>query len=172
MERYRSFVTERLILRPTLPEDAGFILELFNSPKWLKYIGDREIKTVVDAEEYIRKVMLSQRMRLGYSCYTIVRKEDGCKLGTCGLYDRKGLKGIDIGFAFLPSYERMGYGYEAAAKLKTLALSEFGLRTLYAITRSDNVSSQSLLKKIGMIPEGRTLLPNDPEDWLVYRSVK
>ena len=41
--------TERLILKPTSSDDAEFIYELLNSPKWLKFIGDRNIKTIEDA---------------------------------------------------------------------------------------------------------------------------
>ena len=39
MSPYKTFETERLILKPTLEEDAAFIYELFNTPKWLKTLG-------------------------------------------------------------------------------------------------------------------------------------
>ena len=53
MNQYKKFETERLILKPTSEEDAEFIFELFNTPKWIKYIGDRNIKTLEDAKNYI-----------------------------------------------------------------------------------------------------------------------
>jgi len=109
MHNYKAFETGRLILKPTSEEDAEFIFKLFNTPKWLKYIGDRNIKTVENARAYIKTVMLSQLRKLGYSSYTLVKKQDNVKVGTCGLYNREGLAGIDIGFALLPEYEGKGY---------------------------------------------------------------
>jgi hypothetical protein len=47
--------TNRLILSKITVDDAPFILELMNTPGWLKYIGDRNIKTVEDAAESIKK---------------------------------------------------------------------------------------------------------------------
>lgn len=42
MPNYKTLETERLILKPSIEEDGGFI----NRPKWTKYIGNRNIKTV------------------------------------------------------------------------------------------------------------------------------
>ena len=84
MSQHKIFETERLILKPTSEEDAEFILELFNTPKWIKYVGDRNIKTVENAREYIKTKMLSQLEKLGYSNYTLIRKADNCKIGLCG----------------------------------------------------------------------------------------
>lgn len=42
MNNYQAFETDRLLLQPTSTSDAQLIFELLNSPKWLKYIGDRK----------------------------------------------------------------------------------------------------------------------------------
>ena len=46
--------TERLLLRRLHAGDAEFILELVNDPDWLRYIGDKGVKTLDDAGNYIR----------------------------------------------------------------------------------------------------------------------
>lgn len=162
MERYPEFETPRLWLRLTSYEDAAFILELLNSPKWLKYIGDRNVHDLASAKVYIQKRVQSQYERLGFAGYTLIRKSDQQKLGCCGLYDREGLEGIDLGFALLPQYEGQGYGGEAAARLKEAAFAEIGLPSLCAITTKDNLASQSLLKKLGFQLDRITRLPDDP----------
>jgi RimJ/RimL family protein N-acetyltransferase len=172
MSRYKIFETERLTLKPTSEEDDTFIFELLNTPKWIKYVGDRNVKTVEGAREYIKIKMLPQLKRLGYANYTVIRKADNCKMGTCGLYDREGLEGIDIGFAFLPEYERKGYAFESASKLKEVAFNEFGLTQINAITVKDNISSQKLLEKLGMKLNGTTKIPNDNEELLLYKIEK
>ncbi|KIX22467.1 GNAT family acetyltransferase [Flavobacterium sp. 316] len=169
MTDFKTFDTERLILRPTSKEDAKFIFELFNTPSWLKYIGDRNIRTIEDAAIYIENKMLSQLEKLSFSNYTIIRKSDNAKIGTCGLYDREGLDGIDIGFAFLPEYGKKGYAFEAVEKLKNSAFEEFKLKEIIAITRKDNFSSQKLLEKLDLKLEGIAKLPNDDEEWLLYK---
>ena len=165
---YQGFETERLILKPTSEEDAEFLLELVNTPKWLQYIGDRNVRTIEDAKEYIKVRILPQFQRLGYANYTIIRKSDLAKMGTCGLYDREGLKGIDIGFAFLPQYEKKGYAFESADKLKQIAFAEFGIPEINAITSKGNLSSQKLLEKLGLTITGTTILPEEEEELLLY----
>lgn len=59
-------ITERLIIIPISKEDSSFMYELMNSPKWLKYIGDRKVHTVEDAEKHIELKMRPQLERLGF----------------------------------------------------------------------------------------------------------
>ena len=169
MNKYKTFETERLILKPTSEEDVEFVIELFNTPKWLKYIGDRDIKTVENAREYINTKSLPQLNKLGYSNYTVIRKLDNVKIGICGLYDRDGLEGIDIGFAFLPEYEGQGFAFESANKLIDVAFNVFRISDISAITVEDNISSQRLLEKLGLELNGTTKLPDEDEELLLYR---
>jgi RimJ/RimL family protein N-acetyltransferase len=168
MKEYTIFETERLILKPTSEEDADFFLKLVNAPKWLKYIGDRNLRTVEDSLTYIQNKILPQRARLGYSSYILIRKLEKDKIGICGLYDRKGLEGIDIGFALMPEYEGKGYAFEAINQLIHIAFSEFGINELKAITTKDNLSSQKLLEKLGLRLMGTTKLPDDDKIFLLY----
>ncbi|MUP45273.1 N-acetyltransferase [Gramella sp. BOM4] len=169
MSDYKSFETERLLIRPASIEDAGFILELFNSPKWLQFIGDRNLKTEEDARKYIEDVMLPQLRSHGFSNNIVIRKSDGRKMGSCGLYDREGLEGIDLGFAFLPDYEGKGYAIEAASEIVRAAKEEFGIDRLEAITLEENAGSRKLLEKLGFELKGTIRIPNDPEELMHYK---
>ena len=169
---YKTFETARLLIRPTTENDAEFILVLLNTPKWIKYIGDRNVKTMASAKAYINEKIIPQLKRLGYSNYTVIRKEDNRKIGTCGLYDREGLDGIDIGFAFLPEYEGKGFAFEASNRIKDAAFDEFKIKSISAITAKDNVSSQRLLEKLGLKFAGTTKLPNKDVELLLYTLEK
>ncbi len=168
MSAYQTFETERLLIRPTQTADAEFILELLNSPKWIQFIGDRKVYTLEEAAEYIRSRMLPQFERLGYSNNTVIRKEDGKKIGTCGLYDREGIDGVDIGFAFLSEFEGKGYAFEAAEVIKNAAFDFFGLSVINGMTTKDNFSSQKLLEKLGLKLMGTIRMPNDDEELLLF----
>lgn len=169
---YKRFETERLKIIPTTEKDAEFILELFNSPKWLKYIGDRNVRTVEEAKNYIKTKMLPQLEKYGYSNYIVINKADKKKIGTCGLFDRVGLEGIDIGFAFLPEYEKKGFAFEAANRIKTAAFEDFGINMLSGITTKDNVPSQKLLEKLGLKLIGTAKLMDKDEELLLYKIEK
>ena len=171
MKLYKSFETDRLLLRPTGVQDAVFVHRLMNSPKWLRFIGDRKVDSPDKARQYILEKMLPQLERLGFSAYTVIRKEDGQPVGSCGLYDREGLEGIDIGFAFLPEHEGKGYALEASRRLLQAAGEDFGLDTILAITDMDNERSQRLLERLGLQPQGPIHLNEEGTELLMY-SIK
>jgi [ribosomal protein S5]-alanine N-acetyltransferase len=149
-----NFETDRLEMHVASKDDAEFILELVNSPKWLQFIGQRNVHTIEDAEMYIEKRMVSQQKELGFSNYIMVIRSSKQKIGTIGLFNRPGLEGIDIGFALLSQYESQGFALEAANKLKHIAINELNLSFLNAITTYDNLSSQRLLEKLGFEASG------------------
>lgn len=169
MRRHKTFETERLFLRPTDEQDAEFIFELMTSPKWLQNIGNRGIHTVEEAATYIQMKMLVQLERLGFGNYTVIRKSDGAKMGTCGLHDRPGLDGIDIGYAFLEQYHGQGYAFEAAERLKQAAFEDFLFTGLCAITTHENIPSQRILEKLGLKFVGTVHLENDPKELRLYK---
>jgi RimJ/RimL family protein N-acetyltransferase len=163
------FETERLFLKPTTIEDASFIYELLNTPKWLQYIGDRNVASIKSAEKYIQENILPYFKKNGFSNYTVIKKEGLEKIGSCGLYDRKGLEGIDIGYAFLPQYEGKGYAFEAANKIKEVAFSVFKIPTLLAITSQKNLGSQKLLQKLDFKYDRLIKIPNDDDELMLYQ---
>ena len=169
MKPNANLETERLILKPTVTDDAVFIFDLLNSPKWKKFIGDRQIHSLADAIAYIEERIRPQQVRLGYSNYTVIRKKDGAKIGSCGLYDRQDLEGIDLGFAFLPDFEKQGYGFESANKLLDTAINKFELEQVSAITTRENTASQKLLKKLGLKHIRNIVLPRDDAELMLYQ---
>ena len=165
---YSEFESERLLIRPTSEEDSSLIYQVLNTPKFIKYVGDRKIRSVRDAEQYIQEKMLPQLKALGYSSYTLITKNEGVKIGVCGLYDRKGVDGIDIGFGLLPQYEGFGYAYESAGKLLHAAFQDFNLQEIKGITSKDNIASQKLLEKLGLRLVGVSQLLTEKQELLVY----
>lgn len=168
MKTYKNFETERLIIQPTSTRDAEFILELLNSPKYIQFVGDKNLKNTEDAEKYINDRMITQLERLGYSNYTVLRKSDNITIGCVGLYDREGVDGIDIGYSFLPEFEGKGYAFEAAVELKRAAKEEFNLKDLNAITVQENRGSRKLLEKLGFEFKEIIHIPNDPNELMLY----
>lgn len=166
----KSYETERLILKPAEVQDADFFLELYNMPSFIQYIGDRNLRTKEDAENYIKNRFLPQIEKLGFGNYVVILKEDNTKIGAVGIFEREGLDVLDIGFSFLPNYEGKGFAYESANKLKEVAAKYFGVHKISAITTKDNFSSQKLIEKLGLKFQKMVTIPNDDEELMYYEN--
>jgi len=143
--------TERLTLRHLSPDtDAEFILRLLNEPSFLRYIGDKDVRTLDDARTYIRNGPLKSYAENGFGLYRVGLKESDAAMGICGLIKRETLTDPDIGFAFLPEYWNQGYAYESAEAVMQHARAELGLGRILAITSPDNDASGKLLGRIGL----------------------
>jgi RimJ/RimL family protein N-acetyltransferase len=160
--------TKRLVISKVTLKDASFFLELMNTPHWIKYIGDRNIRTVKDAEQYLKNGILKSYSTLGYSFYKIVLKSNRSKaIGICGLIKRNQLEFSDLGFAFLPEYERKGYAYESSMAVLEFVKKDFGLNKVGAITLEININSIKLLKKLGFSFE-KKIKPFDDDKELLF----
>ncbi len=166
----KFYETERLIMRPMSLEDGEFILDLYNRTKFIKYIGDRNLKTVSDAENYIKSRFLPQFEKLGFGNYVIITKEGHHKIGGVGIFEREGLDIVDIGFSLLDEFEGKGYAYEAALKIKSIGMNDFGLQKISAITTKDNFSSQKLIEKLGLKFQKFVNIPDDPAELMYYET--
>ncbi|PTX62362.1 RimJ/RimL family protein N-acetyltransferase [Kordia periserrulae] len=153
--------TERLRLREFSLEDAEFILALVNTPAWIQYIGDRNIKTPGVAEEYIQETLQKSYAKNGFGLWLMERKEDEESIGMCGLVKRQSLEHVDIGFALLPEYGRQGYTLEAAKATLQYSKEKLKLNTIVAITDPENIASIGLLHKLGMQFDKKLQLSED-----------
>lgn len=153
--------TERLVLRWFCLDDAAFILQLLNDPGWLRFIGDKGVRSVEDARTYLANGPIAMYARTGFGLYLVLRKADQAPIGMCGLIRREGLDDVDIGFAFLPAYASQGYAREAAAATLAHGKRAFGMKRVVAITTPDNEKSIRLLEKIGLAFEKMVTVRSD-----------
>ena len=160
--------TERLILRRLSAEDAGFILDLLNQPSFIHFIGDRGVRNLEDARQYILKGAVTSYERFGFGLYLTLLKEAQVPIGICGLVKRDTLKDADIGFAFLPQYWAMGYAFESASAVLAYARNGLGLKQVLGITTPDNQRSIHVLEKIGLKFEKMVRLSKDAEELKLF----
>ncbi|HEX7012501.1 MAG TPA: GNAT family N-acetyltransferase [Steroidobacteraceae bacterium] len=142
--------TERLALRRLTFDDDAFIYRLVNEPSWLEYIGDKGVRCLEDARDYIRNGPMQMYDQYGFGLYLVQLRSDSTALGLCGLIKRDALPDVDIGFAFLPEFWGRGYAFEAASAVLEHGRRHFGLQRIVAITSLHNASSIKLLEKLGM----------------------
>jgi [ribosomal protein S5]-alanine N-acetyltransferase len=147
-----SFVleTDRLTLREFSTEDAPFILRLLNEPSFIRFIGDKGIRNLDDARQYILNGPMASYARNGFGLLLVQLKANEQPIGMCGLLKRETLADVDIGFAFVPESWNQGYAFESAAAVFSYAKDVLKLPRIVAIANKDNEASGKLLEKLGM----------------------
>ena len=160
--------TKRLTLREITTDDAAFILDLLNDPSFLQFIGDRGVRTLNDARDFITSRYIAAYERLGFGLYLTLLKESQTPIGICGLIKRNGLEQVDIGYAFLPQFWLKGYAFESASAVMEYARDTLGLKRILGITTPDNKGSIHVLEKLGMNFERMVKLPEDKEELMLF----
>ncbi len=158
----RILQTDRLILREITVDDAAFMIGLLNQPSFIKYIGDRGVRDLDGAREFIENKYRQSYREHGYGLYMIELKDAGMTpIGMCGFVRRDTLPAPDIGFALLPQFEGKGYAFESASAVMEYGRDTLGFDRVLAITTTDNESSGKLLTKLGFKLNGPAEIGNE-----------
>ena len=167
----KILATNRLLLRELSTDDAAFILELVNGPGWLRFIGDRGIRTLEAARDYLLKGSIEMYARLGFGLWLVERQDEHLPVGICGLLKRETLADIELGFAILGAHQRKGYALEAARATLAYASATLGITRIVAITSLDNEDSRRLLMRLGFVFERRVRLSDPAPELNMYAAV-
>ena len=160
--------TKRTILREVVESDAAFMLDLLNQPSFIKYIGDRNVRTVEEARDFIENRYRQSYRDNGFGLWTVELKGDGTPIGICGFVKRDTLPDADIGFAFLPQFCGQGFALESAAGVMNYGREKLKFKRVLAITTQFNESSGKLLERLGFKFEKLTKQPHDPEELKLF----
>jgi RimJ/RimL family protein N-acetyltransferase len=153
--------TDRLVVRRLTVEDAPFILRLLNEPSFLQHIGDRGVRNLADAKQYILSGPVASYEAHGFGLFLVELKESHHPIGICGLLKREALDDVDLGFAFVPESWSKGYAFESASATLAYARDTHHLKRIVAITSPENVASINLLVKLGFFFDRMVLMPGD-----------
>jgi len=157
--------TPRLVLRWVTSDDAPFIFDLLNEPSFIQYIGDKGVRTLDDARNYILTGPVASYQRFGHGLNLVLLKDTETPIGMCGLLKRDTLPDVDIGYAFRPAFWSKGYAYEATSAVLAHGWEAFGLKRIVAITAPDNAGSKAVLAKLGLrFEESISLFPGQDTD--------
>jgi RimJ/RimL family protein N-acetyltransferase len=168
MNNGEAIETTRLQLRKLTLDDADLLLDVWNDPAFIRYVGDRGIRTIAEAHDAMQQGALRLYDTYGYGPYRMALRIDDTPVGICGLFRRDGLDEPDIGYSTLPDHCGRGYAYEAACAVIELAHAEFSLERLIAIISPDNDASIGLIRKLGFEFERMHTMPDDKDELCVF----
>jgi ribosomal-protein-alanine N-acetyltransferase len=158
----------RLVLRHIHVDDAEFLLQLLNDPDFIRYVGDKQVRDLEAAQDYIRLGPAASYETHGYGLYLVELIDSRVAIGICGLLKRDFLDSPDLGFALMPSYRGLGYAFEAAQLTMELAADRFELSKIAAFTATDNSASIKLLERLGMKYKNLLTLPGTDHQVSVF----
>lgn len=162
--------TDRLGLREFTHADAAFLVRLLNDDGFLRFVGDRGVRTEADAIAYVANGPAASYAAHGFGLWRVDRLGDGEPLGMCGLLQRDFLDAPDLGYAFLAEHTGRGYAREAARATLAHARTNIGQETIYAYTDVDNGRSIALLGALGFRFDRALRLPGADTEAALYRQ--
>lgn len=153
--------TDRLVLRYLAVGDADFVLRLANDPSFIRNIGDRGIRSVEQAANYLLDGPISSYRHHGHGPYLVELKSTSLPIGLCGLLKRVQFDDADLGYALLPDFWRRGLAFEAASAVLDYGYHSLSLPRMLGLVSPENVPSIGLLEKLGFqFSELRQLKPD------------
>ena len=156
--------SERLIIRAIQLNDASFYFELFNDPDWIRFISDKNLKSVEETTVFIKNLLTDdyKKSRLGY--FTVLLKETNEAIGVSTALQRETLDFIDVGYGFLPKGRGKGFATEATKLILEYVQQTFKQKKVIAFTKSENEKSQVLLKNLDFKYIGLQAVFSDEKD--------
>lgn len=159
--------SDRLAYYQLAIADAPLMLRLLNEESFIRNIGDRNVRTLALAEQYLQDGPLRSYQQHGFGMYRLERKSDGMNIGLAGLVYRDYLGIPDIGYALLPEFSGEGYASEAAQAVFHYGKQLLKLPAIVGIVAPDNLASKKILEKLGLVSLKQILSP-DTQKWLDY----
>ena len=156
--------TERLKLSRLSYDDREFIFELVNEPSFKHYIGDKDVNSLEDADQYLREGPIGHYESFGFGLFLVSLKGTEIPTGICGLIRREEFDDPDIGFAFLKRHREQGYATESSRAVLAHGFETLDLGRIIAVADPDNKASVKLLDKLGFVYERDVRMPEDEHD--------
>lgn len=141
--------TKRLTISIATAEDIPFLLQLLNSEGWKKYIGDRNVHTLEEAEVYFSTRWVGMMSNPHCGMY-IIKLHDGTRVGTNSLVQRDFLDTVDIGYAFLDEHGGKGYATEATSIFLDYVMNDLGYQKVLGFCLTSHPASMRIMDKLGM----------------------
>ncbi|MEZ5937598.1 MAG: GNAT family N-acetyltransferase [Hyphomonadaceae bacterium] len=146
--------TERLILRPMAPGDLDDAFAMWSDPAVYRHIGGQPRSR----EEVWRRILgnAGSWALLGVGSWIVERRSDGAYLGQIGFIEAMREMSpafapgeLELGWAFSPKAQGVGYAAEALAACIAWAERERPGRTMVCIIDPENAPSIRLAQRHG-----------------------
>jgi len=149
MSNAPTLETERLILRPFVPEDAEELHRILNLDGILRYFPGPGNPDMERVERFISR-QTEQWREKGYAWWAVETKADRRLLGWNGLQYLPETDETEIGFLIDKAFWGRGLTPEAGRASLRFGFETLGLGEVIALAHPENTASQRVMEKLGL----------------------
>lgn len=154
MSNHPIIETNRLILRKVTQDDARDMFSYLSDSEVVKHMGLEPYQTVEAVHEEIEWYHSILKEQTGIR-WGITLKNTDRVIGSCGFLNRKAKHfRTEVGFELNKEYWGKGVAREALEAVVKYGFEHMKLERIEALIEPENISSQSLVEKIGFLKEG------------------
>ena len=142
----KSIETDRLLLRPTLPEDWPHVRDFLMCEETMQYLGghQQEPDAWRTLAQWIGVWSLTDAAMFG-----VVDKTTDEWIGRIGPWHPLHWPTLEVGWGLRKAFWGKGYAYEAASACIDFAFNELGWDEITHLIEDANMPSQALAKRLG-----------------------
>lgn len=173
-----SLTTERLALRRFTMDDLDLLVRLHTDIRVMRHAGG--LLTREQSLEVLRERTVDYyEQHPGLGVWATIERSSGECVGLHLLNNIRGETDIQVGYLLYPEYWGRGYATEMAVRVLRYGFETLGLPQIAAITDLENLASQRVLLKAGLLRKGERSLAHpayqpgplawferDAADWL------
>ena len=143
--------TPRLLLREYTPDDLPALHRILSDTNTMQF-WPRPF-TESDTRNWMERAMASYQSN-GFGRWAVIFRENGVQIGDAGLMrtEVNGNPEVDLGYILHTDYQKRGFGIEAAQAALMFG-AETGLPRIVANMAHDNIASQRVAERLGMVKE-------------------
>jgi RimJ/RimL family protein N-acetyltransferase len=163
--------SKRLRFRPLHPDDFDTWLPFYDHPQSTQFWAGEPSDPIQNCQHWFDKTFYRYQHNKG-GMNVLIDRQTGAFIGQCGLLVQvvDGVAELEIGYSILPQFWNQGYATEAASACLRHAFANQLCNSLISIVHEQNISSQTVAIKTGLIAEKRTIYANNPV--IIYRISK
>ena len=158
--------TERLVLRPFVPADAGALFQVFADPEVMRYWSTAPWPSVDRAHEMIARDQVA--LHAGeYLRLALELRATSELIGMCTLFNFVAqCRRAEVGYGMSRRHWGHGFMHEALTALLEFGFGELDLNRVEADIDPRNVASAKSVERLGFVKEGHLR-----ERWIVEGEV-
>ena len=144
--------TPRIIIREFEPTELSLLLTLDADTRLIKYVKKRSVD---ETSQIFKDSLREYKNTSGLGRWGMFNPVDSDFIGICMLrpsdYD---ISSIELGYRLHYKYWGNGIATELTKALVAYGIDKLELKTICAVTHPDNIASQRVLEKAGLVRNG------------------